>query len=140
KLDYASDYERLLAEVQEVLTGLAVEYLRSTFRLGTGAWVPQPTHVEWLALLRHVGADLERALAQVAARPVRGLTREPALARAERVRRVDPSVRAAMRRAEGRPRERVEERRARPTLDTPEHRWLARQVERAVRRLARLRR
>src|SRR5690349_22432643 len=64
KLDYATDYERLLAEVQEILTGLAVEYLRSTFRLGTGAWVPQPTHVEWLALLDHVASDLERALAQ----------------------------------------------------------------------------
>ncbi len=138
KLDYAADYERLLAEVQDVLTGLAVEYLRSTFRLGTGAWVPQPTHVEWLALLKHVATDLERALAQVAARPMRGLSREPTRARAERVRRADASVRAALRRSPGRIPPRVDERRARPTLDTPEHRWLARQVERITRRLARL--
>lgn len=151
KLDYATDYEHLVAEVQEILTGLAVEYLRSTFRLGTGAWAPQPTHVEWLALLRHVVADLERALAHVAAHPVRGLALEPSLVRASRVKRVDAAVRSAVRRGAGRGafaplegglrvRERLEEPRARPTLDTPEHRWLARQLERIVGRLARLRR
>ena len=42
KLDYASDYERLVAEVQEILTGLAVEYLRSTFRLGTSTRTRSP--------------------------------------------------------------------------------------------------
>lgn len=150
KLDYASDYDTLLTDVQEILTGLAVEYLRSTYRLGTGAWVPQPTHVEWLALLGHVAEDLERALSEISNRPARGLTREPELRRADRIKRVDASVRAAARRGAGRGaavdlgggrvRERVEERRARPTLDTPEHRWLAREVARITRRLAYLRR
>ncbi|HEX2191495.1 MAG TPA: DUF2357 domain-containing protein, partial [Longimicrobiaceae bacterium] len=84
KLDYAEDYARLRAETGEVLTGLVLEYLRSTFHLGVDRHAPAPTRLEWLALLRHAADDLERALAEVARRPHRALApaREPA--RAER--------------------------------------------------------
>jgi predicted component of viral defense system (DUF524 family) len=150
KLDYRSDYEQLLADVQDILTGLALEYLRSTFQLGFRSQVPQPTHLEWLTLLRHVLNDLERALQRIAQQPVRNLIRTPQATRAEKVRRVDSSIRSAIRRGTGtggwirleeglRAREFLREQRARQTLDTPEHRWLNTQLVRIRRRIGRLR-
>jgi len=150
KLDYFTDYREILAEVQEMLTGLALEYLRATFQMGLGFRVPQPTHVEWLSLLRHVMDELERALRYIAAKPVRGLSREPAVVRVEKVKRVDAMVRSVLRRGKGtgavlelgeglRVRERVEEYRARTVLDTPEHRWIARQMKLVHQRIRLLR-
>ncbi len=150
KLDYETDYEELLAQVQSILTGLAFEYLRSTYQLGLQFSAPPPTELEWILLLQHVAAELERALRHVANRPVRGLMREERPMVAARVRRVDSFLRSAVRRGKGfggflptaaglRLRERVNDRRARPTLDTPEHRWLAHQVDVIRQRVARLR-
>lgn len=150
KLDYAEDYARLTAETQEILTGLVLEYLRSTFQLGRTAPSRGESGVEWLTLLRHASLELERGLQQVARQPQRTLLREPQAARAERVQRTDADLRRAVLRGRGwggatplaggaTVRERLEERRARPTLDTPEHRWLAAQLARIRRRLARLR-
>lgn len=147
KLDYATDYEDLLAEVQSILTGLAFEYLRATFQLGLQVKAPAATELEWLLLLQHVAGDLENALRFIAARPVRGLTREPRRVHASRIRRVDATVRAAVRRGRGSGpwlqrdagppiRSRLDEHQARPTLDTPEHRWLAEQVRQCRRRIA----
>lgn len=149
KLDYETDYEDLLADVQRVLTGLAFEYLRATFQLGATVKAPSPTELEWLLVLQNVVGDLERALRFIAARPIRGLTREPHLVHASRIRRVDPAIRAAIRRGRGSGplvrregqvpvRARLEERQARPTLDTPEHRWLAEQVRQCRRRIGQL--
>jgi hypothetical protein len=36
----------MLAEVQDILTGLVLEYLRSTFHLASAVRVPQPTYLE----------------------------------------------------------------------------------------------
>ncbi len=150
KLDYRTDYEQLLAEVQEILTGLALEYLRATYQKGQPTVIPQPTHPEWLTLLRHVIADLERALQQIAQRPIRTLVREPTPVRAERVRRLDSATRAALRRGAGSGastqlktglviRHIITEQRAQQTLATPEHRWLATQLGRIRRRVGQLR-
>jgi uncharacterized protein len=150
KLDYANDYEQLLAETQEMLAGLVFDYLNSTYRFGLGAQVQHPTRIEWLTLLRYVAAQLESGLLQVARRPIRGIRREDVATRAERIKRCDSTVRAALRRGSGSGawlrvgphavRERIKERRAQPTLDTPEHRWLAIQLSRIGQRLALLRR
>jgi hypothetical protein len=149
KLDYKSDYDEILADVQESLSGLALEYLRATWRGASAVSAPDPTHIEWLTLLRSVVEELERALRHIASRPVRGLRREETVRRAEQVHRVDSGLRALLRRQAQRgggievlpgvrvP-ERVSERRAQPTLDTPEHRWIASQVDRIRRRLAEL--
>lgn len=149
KLDYQTDYRQILAEVQEIMTGLALEYLRATFRLGAISPEPQPTHLEWLTLLRQVISSLEQALRHIAQQPIRGLTREPMAVRADQVKRVDASIRTAIRRGAGSGeflplsygpsvRQRLDERRPRPTLDTPEHKWLAAQLDRIRRRLGEL--
>jgi len=151
KIDYRSDYEQLLAQVQEILTALAFEYLQATFQLGTTFKVPEPSHIEWLTLLRSVVDHLERALYQIARRPVRELTREQSTARVEQVKHIDSSVRAAVRRGIGSGQrirldsglavhERLPAEKPRQTLNTPEHRWLATQIDRILRRLGRLRR
>lgn len=149
KLDYKTDYERMLAEVQDTLYGLAFEYLRATWRGATQVDTPTPTRIEWLVLLRSVVDALDRALRRVASHPIRGLRRDPVPRRPDQVLRVDSGIRSAlMRHAQrglagvvvaGVPMpHRITERRAQPTLDTPEHRWLATQVDRIRQRLAEL--
>lgn len=150
KLDYEQDYTQLSAETQEILTGLVLEYLRSTFHPGRGERTVQASHLEWLTLLRHAADDLERALDRIARHPRWGLDRNPQTTRAERVRRPDATLRRSVLRGAGTGeqvdltrgvsvREQVPEHRARPTLDTPEHRWLATQLGQILRRLAQLR-
>ncbi|HRE89094.1 MAG TPA: DUF2357 domain-containing protein, partial [Myxococcota bacterium] len=145
KLDYREDYEQILAEVQDMLTALAFDYLKSTHVGGRESDGP-PTALEWALKLRSVIDDLERGLRQVARSPVRALRREVHTVRAERVRRPDAAVLRAARTGGGegpwlevgdtRIRARLPTRRAEPTLDTPEHRWLADHVTRARRRIA----
>jgi hypothetical protein len=134
KLDYLTDYQQLLAEVQDILTSLVLEYLRSTFNMGSAIHTPQATHLEWLTLLRHVLGDLERGLLNIARQPVRNTKRTNETIRSDRLRRVDSQIRRqVLRRAGGGPlallpcgigvHERLLGTIARPTLDTPEHRW-----------------
>lgn len=145
KLDYDTDYNMLLADVQDIATGLALDYLRSTHRFGRAA-PGTAAQLEWVILLQHVFDDLQKSLRHIAAHPRHGIAREPKLVRSARVRRPDASVRAAVLREAGagpltqvdkevRVRERLWTRSAIQTLDTPEHRWLANQLRLIRRRL-----
>ncbi len=149
KIDYQSDYEQLTADAQEILTGLVLEYLRATFQMGAPSVVPKSSQLEWAILLKHVMDDLERAFDYIAQHPHRSLRREPEDVPAHRIRRVDASVRRAVARGSGAGqkrqisddlavRERILERTAQSTLDTPEHRWLAHQLRWVQRRLAQI--
>jgi predicted component of viral defense system (DUF524 family) len=149
KLDYQTDYQQLLSEVQDILTSLVLEYLRSTFQIGSAIHAPQPTHLEWLTLLRHVLANLERGLQNIARQPVRAAKRTPEIVRSDRIRRIDSQLRRQVLRQAGtrqlaalssgiEVREQLIGMVARSTLDTPEHRWLAVQLGRIRRRLAEL--
>lgn len=150
KLDYRDDYDQMLAEVQSVLVGLALDYLKATL---VGASFDRQIHgssLEWTALLRHVIGGLEQALRYLDRHPVRGLIREALPQRVDRLARVDSRVRASLRKGVGGAacvqcgnlavREVCIQYRPRPTLDTPEHRWLARQLRRTLMRLADIRR
>jgi hypothetical protein len=149
KLDYKNDYDQLLAEIQEILTGLALEYLSSTYRLGFSRSLERTTELEWLILLEHIIETLERAVIQVSRQPRWGTQREPVRVRVEKVRRPDGAMRRAILRAGGREsvlldgrliaQGRIDERRARLTLDTQEHRWLAAQLSTIRRRLTAVR-
>jgi uncharacterized protein len=150
KLDYRRDYERLLADVQDILASIVIEYLRSTFRLGSVRPTHESTHVEWLTLLRYLVDRLEQALNKIAQQPRWSLIRSPQTVRVEQIRRPDAALRRAITRGAGTgtatasdlgiPLRRLHtERRARQTLDTAEHRWLAAQLKRIRQRLAMLR-
>jgi hypothetical protein len=147
KIDYREDYEQILAEVQDLLTALAFEFLRAT---GAGAQdrAGPPTALEWALKLRSVVDELERGLRYVARRPIRTLRPVLRTVRAERVRRPDSAVLRAARVCGERDaislgdglqlRSQLPTRRAEPTLDTLEHRWLADHLARARRRLAQI--
>jgi hypothetical protein len=149
KIDYAFDYEQLTAEIQDVCTGLALEYLRSTFKLGLGSREPRSSLLEWAILLKHAISDLEQAVFYISQHPHRNIEREPGTIRAERLKRTDASVRRAVLRGAGTGRflceglkfpcrEKISERTPRSTLDTPEHRWLAHQLKSIRRRLSQI--
>jgi predicted component of viral defense system (DUF524 family) len=147
KLDYAANYNILLADVQEIITGLVLEYLRSTFQPGFATDSDNPSRLEWILLLRHVVDDLERGLRYVEKHPHHGLVRERMSTRVEKLRRPDTTIAKMIRQGKGQgPKTRtasgrvlhskLQEHRARTTLDTPEHRWLASQLTRIRRILA----
>ena len=150
KLDYTADYKVLLADVQEIVSGLVLDYLKSTFQLGFATDVNDSSRLEWILLLRHVVDDLERGLRYVEKHPHHGLVRERVLTRIERLRRPDATISKLIRQGKGcGPKTRtasgielhskLPEHRARTTLDTPEHRWLASQLTRIRRTLAEIR-
>lgn len=147
KLDYAADYNVLLADVQEILSGLVLEYLRSTFQLGFATDCNNPSRLEWILLLRHVVDDLERGLRYLEKHPHHGLIRERISTRVEKLKRPDATISKMIQQGKGRgPKtqtasglvlhSKLPEHRARTTLDTPEHRWLASQLTRIRRILA----
>ncbi len=147
KVSFA-DVERMRAEIDEALAGLAFEYLRATQAFAVEA-VSVPRRATWLTLLRRALPGLEAALGQVAARPHRDLRREVSPVRAECVQRPDASVRRAVRQGRGGGgrhrlptglpvRAVLPARRAEVTLDTPEHRWLRARLAAARRTLAAL--
>ena len=149
KLDYATDYHEILADVRELLTTLALEYLQTTERAGGLRHTARTTRLDWLTILRHVVGDLEKALYQVARQPHRAIVREPASIPAHRLKKVDSGVRRTLSRPPGPKHSRLSnglyvpprlpEREAKVSLDTPEHRWLAAQLEGIRRQLARIR-
>jgi predicted component of viral defense system (DUF524 family) len=147
KLDYVVDYNVLLAEVQDLLTSLALEYLRSTFKLGFASDSPGSSRLEWILLLRHVLDDLERGLHYIERHPHHGLVRERVPTRIERLRRSDATISKMVAQGKGQgPKSKtisglllhtkLPERRTRVTWDTPEHRWLASQLTGIRRSLA----
>ena len=149
KLGYEDDFRALVDDTQEILGGLALEYLRGAFHAGTPARAGHASHLEWLTLLRTTADDLERALDEITLHPRRAVERQSEPTRADRVRRPDSALRRGILRGAGTGqtlrlaggvtvRERVDERRALPTLDTPEHRWIAAQLRSIRRRLARV--
>jgi uncharacterized protein len=101
KIDYETDYHEMLGDVQRTLTGLAFEYLRSTFQRGKVAPSERPTKLEWLILFESIIQELEQSLDYVTRRPTRGLTRRERMLRIEQVRRVDNNVRSQVRRGQG---------------------------------------
>ena len=147
RLDYANDYAVLTADIEEIHTGLVLEYLRSTFHFGFSAESESSSRLEWTLTLRHVISDLERALHYIEQHPHHGLNRERVSTRVEKLRRADATIRkmilqgkgqgAKFRTSSGRVlHERLPERRSLVTLDTPEHRWLTTQLTRIRKSLA----
>lgn len=146
KLSYRSDYEQMLADVQDIMTALAMDYLKATYQMGTSLSNQPSGDLEWITLLENVLSDLEQALLYVARQPIRGLRRETVYRRTEQVKKVDAQVRAAFRYGAGkgdileltggiRVRQVIRGTHACQTLDTLEHRWFARQLKQIHRRL-----
>lgn len=138
KIDYQSDYKEILAQIQEILTSLAYEYLRSTHQMGKLDINRTPSGAEWLVLLEHIIQDLEKSIHYIAAQPRRSLTRQIQQNRIEKVRRIDCFIRSQIRRGAGKGtfvpttagpiRDKIMACDSLPTLNTPEHRWIKQQL------------
>lgn len=149
KLDFESDREDMIEEIQRDLGAIALRWLSATYGFGA-ATRGSPTDLEWTLLLRHAIDDLDRGLREVARHPRRQLVRESQEHPAHRVRRPDAAVRSALTRSSGQraigtlanglsvPR-RLPVNTASSTLDTPEHRWFASRLGLIRRRLAHIR-
>nr|WP_274521881.1 DUF2357 domain-containing protein [Halorhodospira halochloris] len=148
KITYRADYAAMREEIHALAAGLALEYLRATYH-GSATDRNRPnSQLEWLALLRHLVGQLEQALHYVAQHPVRSMQRQDRSVLAEAVHRPDTRVRQALRTGRGQggwagriqeglpARQRLPEQRPLPSLDTPEHRWLAQQLRRIRQQLA----
>lgn len=147
KLDYVADYHALLADIQDILASLVLEYLRSTFQLGFATDVEEASSLEWLLLLRYIIDDLERAVRYIERHPHHTLIRERVATRVEKLRRPDATIAKLVSQGKGHgPKSKtasglvlhskLPERRSHVTWDTPEHRWLASQLTRIRRTLA----
>lgn len=150
KLSYREDYDAILAQVQGLLTGLALEYLRATWQAGrvdqSRSMGGVPTDVEWLTSLRlHLDA-IEQALEQIRRQPLRQLQAHQQWTPVSQARATDKGARQAFLRGTGqgawvelegglRARERVLVDRARSSLQTPEQRWVAQRLRMLHRKL-----
>lgn len=139
KLDYAADYDALVADVQDILRGLVLEYLRSTFKSGFATDSDNTSRLEWLLLLRYVIEDLESGLRYIEKHPHHDLVGKRVATRLEKLRRTDATITRLV--AQGKdkgPESRLPERRSRMTWDVPENRWLASQLTHMRQTLARI--
>lgn len=132
KLDYKDDYGRLLNEVSTMSFGLALEFLRPTYRRGAVVQRRGAT-AEWLSLLTALITDLERAVRQIERRPHRSLTAEEATVRTHRIRRADSFTRQRLLGADVHALPSVvRASQRRPSLRNPEHAWIAAKLESAA--------
>jgi hypothetical protein len=137
KLDYAADYDALVADIQDIMRGLVLEYLRSTTKSGFATDDEDPSRLEWILLLRYVINDLERGLRYIEQHPHHDLIGDRVATRIEKLRRTDATVSRMVAKGKGRdPKSRLPERRARMTWDVPENRWLSSQLTRIRQTLA----
>lgn len=134
KIDYATDYQALVAEVAGGARGLALAYMRSTYTGGQHN-AEAATEIEWLTTLRQEVQALTQALHRINAQPYRHLLRQVRPTPNYKVRRLDSAVRRAITRGKGSGpvddipglgpvRRTIDSVNAVTTLDTPEHRWL----------------
>lgn len=145
KIDYTADYMALVQEVQSASRALALAYLRSTHQPATHG-SEGASALDWIASLRNSVNDLSNAVQHINQRPYRHLQRQIQFASSHRLRRPDAVARRAIMRGKGSGksdqltgigtiRETIPAVVAQTTLDTPEHRWLADQLQVVEQRL-----
>ncbi|HEY0769198.1 MAG TPA: DUF2357 domain-containing protein [Sphingobacteriaceae bacterium] len=135
KIDYNQDYKTLLSDVASAGRGLALEYLRATYRSASTQDAEHTTNLEWLTLLRNEIDVLEKAVNYINQHPHRSLSRDFESVSLQKIKRIDPVARRSIMRGQGHG-ERIDvpgigliynsipATQNRDTLDTPENRWL----------------
>lgn len=147
KIDYKTDYKDLLEGVNQRRRELAFRYFSATYRdaglLDSNA---QNSSSDWNTILRTIVDDIEGAFGSLRRRPVEVLAPDSELVRAFRVHRSSATLRRGVARGLGRGswqrmngvqsvRDRVPAEPPRVSLDTPEHRWLASELDGILSRL-----
>lgn len=139
KLTYRADYDAIMHDIQGVLTGLAMEYMRATTQPGRVMPRGSNTDVEWVTLLRLSLTELGQALNYVREHPRRVLASSQAHVRPERARAQDTLVRRHQRRQDVGPlSRRVPTSRQVSVLDEAQHLWIASELQQIHARLGHL--
>lgn len=97
KLDYKSDYQKLLEEVQEELYNLAYHFVQRTYVLGEAKYYKDPTLGEFYRLFTAHIENYQRAIKQIERMPHHQLTKHYNEVRGERLRKQDSQGRAYLR-------------------------------------------
>lgn len=145
KIDYATDYRQLHDDVESVTHGLALAFMRSTYR-HAGVGTTAGAELDWIIMLRQEVNHLQQAIERINRYPFRHLTREVQEELSRKIKRPDAVARRAILRGKGTGefdqvsgvgpvRQSVPSTAAQSTLDTPEHRWLALQLSETRNRL-----
>ncbi len=148
KMDYKSDYDQLLSETRWYLAELVFELLRPTLRFAKPSREQAPDEISWIFVLRSIIEHLENAARFIASHPMRALNSETQLTNIAKVRKIDSSVRNAVRRGAGagpvlevnnlQVKQSISSRKSSFTIDTPEHRWIRFQLRAVQVRLQQL--
>lgn len=134
KLDYATDFANLIDDLDSAARGLALDFLSSTYQLGTPSIELGNTNVEWAQMLRHVLLTVDKAIRFINQRPVRELNKHTTLKRAQALKGSRQVLLKTVARGRGvgrwqsvgsfTVREFIPAVAPQEVLDTPEHRWL----------------
>lgn len=149
KIEYKEDFELMMAEVQEIMAGLAFEYLKSTYIGGKVEPTSQQTSLEWVILFEGILETLKCSLRQIARNPIRGIRRDEHMQRLEQIGKVDGVLRKAIRKGQGKGQSLIQidevnlnakyhVGKSQYSLDTPEHRWLALQLKKIQQKLSQI--
>lgn len=149
KLDYEMDYREMVADVRSVDRLLSLQYFEDTFRGSNLGEVRDQHSLDWLSILRYLIDDLEKSLIYAEAHPLDSLTTTVEHVRVDRIRRSDSATRNAIFRGQGHGslvhaegigavRTDLPAIRTVDTYDSPEHRWLYRQLRNILQELSRL--
>lgn len=146
KIDYQTDYVALRDDLETLQRGLIASYLRATYQQSHSVSEERASMPSWLAILASAVDDLTTAVAFIREHPYRHTKQWPTRLKASTITRVTPATRSAMRvQKAGRVSSfsdaaniYLPTAKARYTLDTPEHRWLAFHLQHAVRAIQRI--
>ncbi len=149
KVDYQLDYRELLSDVAATSRGLALEFLRATFRTGATERTRSASELEWLILLRNQLDELVRTIRFIDQHPHRALVREEQLRRVSSVRQGGAAMHLSVIRGRGKGplidvpgvgkvHSLFPARRTRESLDTHENRWIKLHLDLVRRRLGEL--
>lgn len=146
KIDYQTDYVALRDDLEMLQRGLIASYLRATYQQSHSVSEELASTSSWLAILASVMDDLTTAVAFVREHPYRHTKHWPTRLKASKITRVTPATRNALRIENAGSVSSFSDAadiylptaKARYTLDTPEHRWLAFHLQHAVRAIQRI--
>lgn len=135
KLDYKTDFQFMLREINQILHGLAYDYLRKTYALATPDQSKASNALDWLSLLKSLGQSLVQSLDLILRLPQHKILRSISIQPRERVKRPAPPAQTSrwLLRNAAKTHTHLPALQRKPTFDTPENRfvfWATQQIVR----------
>ncbi|MEL7530290.1 MAG: DUF2357 domain-containing protein [Bacteroidota bacterium] len=135
KLDYKTDFRFMLQEINQILHGLAFDYLQKTYALVAPDRTRQSKDLDWLSMLKSLSQSLIQSLDLILRLPHHKILRSIEILPRDRVKRSPPSAQTSrwLQRNPVQGLTHLPALQRKPTYDTPENRfvrWASRQIVR----------